>query len=296
MIRSLQCLLVLLTLTLVASPASAQYEVLQKKLRESWDKVVPEKGEEVVSVEYSTANSLFANNGRSMGGGGVLLPGGIRSAFVFKESGKRYEILQKGQLRAFRVGKADFKRTEPADTKQHTVLLSFVHPAELVQQLMRNVSSIRPGRTLNIRGKPCRHYRVTYQESNIRALLRQLGLTEQTMSGRKRKKTGLEADFYIEVKSGRLRELHVSFRVEVKQGKKAKPAKKKNWSWESYDSGDSMMRAGTREEGKDPSAVGREARSTVRQYSLKATFLTPAVPKKPLELPDQAKKLLNWGR
>ncbi len=313
MSRTRSFLLALVLGVLGAAPAQAQYEALQGKLRKSWDRVVTQRSAEAgdenssmatdpshLNIQYSSANSLFSKNGHSIAGTGIVLrPGGQKSRYDLRTNpgGERYEIYRKTAIRAYRVGrKGDFKRIEPTDISNHPTLMTFIQPGDLVSRLLVSVEKIRRAGTRIVHGKICETYHVTYQQSQVIGLLRELGLNAEPMDGRNRKNTKYTSTFLIEKKTQQLRELHVTFNIAVKKTKKKKKkGKESDWAWEGYDKADSMMRVFTKKAGADPSASQREARSTIRQYSLKATFLTPKKPQKTPAAPEELKKILpGW--
>jgi len=278
-----------------AQPAQAQYEKLQELLRRSWQKVAPLKGS-VVPIEYAVANGMYAREGQAMSGKGMLLPA-RRSALLFREGAKKYEFYEKGAALAFRVGKADFERAAPKHRAQHTALLSYISPGELVTLLLHNVERIRRAGTDRVKGVTCLVYRVTYSVHNIGALLKRVGMTAELAQSPRKRRGELSSTFIIERKTGRLRQLHVNLKLQVKREEDKKKKKKSDWSWEGATGGMGVI---VEKDGKVLSGP-KKTPTEFRTYGMKATFLSPQPAQakskaktEKSEIPERVKKLLNW--
>lgn len=281
-------------LGLVGRPAIAQqqqYEPLRQKLLQGWQKARPETGQ-VVPISFSAANSLPAPQGRAMDGTGRLLSKD-RGQFSVKDGQRKYELYENLSQQVFSLDSGPWKLVDSREHKDHPGLISFLSPREAMDLLLGGgFEKITPGAVTVVGGGAlCEALVMELGEGHARPLLMRLGLSQELVTGKRKKRTVYRAAFLLETRTGRLRQMTVTLRVEVDRD--AKPGK--DFEWEEYDDSDPMYGVFKLDEKGQPIPGGGKDRKTMlREYSLLLSIDLPKPLEKEPEVPQEAKSLIHW--
>lgn len=290
-----RCAWLILCVGLAARPVAAQqeYEPLRQRLFQGWQKARPEEKNQWVPVTFSAANSLPAVMGRAIEGTGKLYAK-ERAQFQVKDGSRKYELWENAAQQAFSLDAEPWKVWDSRASKDHPGLVAFLSPREALETLLGGAfEKIVKVETEVLGGVLCDNYLMELGEATARSMGIRLGLAQELVAGKLKKRTLHQARFTLETRTGRMRQVFVTLRVEVDRD--TKPSKEgKDWAWESYDDANSEMQVARPDDKGNPAPGGKHAKTMIREYRLSIALDVPKPLEKEPEIPQEAKSLVHW--